>query len=413
MGVEVYEANIKSTDISYSSGIGIRVFLEQKPGISYTERFTKESIFQMLEDAISIAKLSDPLPITLPSFTPVEDIDFQTYNENLQGVVFDDLVNISLQMEKECFELDSRIENVPYIGASKSFGESIFQNSNNVFYHKKINSISAYAGVTAKQNEQKKMGYFGNTFKEKESINPTQIAKTAVERGVELLGASPIPSGRYPVVFSNRVSASILGMFLSSYNGEAVLKGLSRLEGKVGQKIASSEFTMICDPHIVKMPGSRLFDAEGVPTRRKEFVSNGVLIHYLHNLESAYKFNTQPTGNGSRSYSGKAGTSVTNLIVPLGKFSLEDLLKVHPRCVLITKLEGASGCSAVSGDISIGVQGFLYEKGEKLKPFDKVTLNTNYFDMIQRIEGFSNEYQDVYTSIKVPDFLVSECYLAS
>ncbi len=412
-GVEVYESNIKSTDISYSSGIGIRVFLEQKPGISYTEHFTKESIQQMLEDAISIAKISDPLPITLPSFTPIEEIDFQTYNQELQSISFDDLVNISLQMESECYEIDPRVENVPYIGASKSFRESIFRNSNDVAYHKKINSISAYAGVTTKKNEQKKMGYFGNTFKEKESINPSLIAKTAVERGVELLGATPIPSGKYPVVFSNRVSSSILGMFLGSYNGEVVLKGLSRLEGKLGQKIASSKFTMICDPHIIKFPGSRLWDCEGVPTKKKEFVSQGVLVQYLHNLESAYKFNTAPTGNGSRSYSGKAGTSVTNLIVPKGESSLKELLQAYPRCVLVTKLEGASGCSSISGDISIGVQGFLYEHGERIQPFDKVTLNTNYFDMIQKIEDFSDMYQDVYSSIKVPDFLVTECYLAS
>lgn len=413
LGVEVYEGHIKSTDISNGSGIGIRLFLDQKPGMSYTERFTKESILQMLEDAISIAKLSDPLPITLPSFTPFEEIDFQSYNEEIQHISFEDLVSISLEMEKESLSLDQRIENVPYVGASKSFGESMFKNSNNLSYYRKSNSLSAWLGVTAKKDEQRKMGYYGNTYKEKNLLNPHEIAKKAVERGVELLGAKPISSGKYPILFSNRVTANIFGMFLGSYNGEAVYKGLSRLKGKEGTKIASSEFTMICDPHLVGMPASRMIDSEGVLTYRKEFVSKGVLNHFLHNLESAYKMNAEPTGNGTRSYSGKAGTSVTNLIVPLGTKSLGELLKIYPRCALITKLEGASGCSAISGDISIGVQGFLYEHGEKVTPFDKVTLNTNYFDMIQKIQAFSNEYSDTYSSIKIPDCLIEEAFLAS
>jgi PmbA protein len=86
---------------------------------------------------------------------------------------------------------------------------------------------------------------------------------------------------------------------------------------------------------------------------------------------------------------------------------------MYSRCVLVTKLEGSSGCSTLSGDISIGVQGFYCEKGEKTKPIDKITLNTNYYDLIQNIEAFDNEYLDTYSSIKVPSFLIKEAYIAS
>ena len=99
-------------------------------------------------------------------------------------------------------------------------------------------------------------------------------------------------------------------------------------------------------------------------------------------------------------------------IVPKGEESLSDLLKTHKECLYITKLEGASGCSAVSGDISIGAQGFLYRDGERIKPVDKITLNSNYFDLIFKIQKFSNEYLDSYTSFKVPDLLVEEVHVA-
>jgi PmbA protein len=411
--VEVFEGRVKNTEISHGTGIGIRLFLDGRPGISYTERFTKDSILQCLEDAISNSKLTDTLEIELPAPVELPNIDLQIFNPELEQTTFEELVNYAVEMEELGLKADPRIENAPYVGTSKSSGEAIFCNSKGVYYYRKSNSLSGWIGLTAKQGEQKKMGYYGNTFKSPGQLNTKYMAQKATERATELLGAEPIPSGKYPVVFSNRVSGSILGMFLGAYTGEAITKGQSRLVGKLEEKIASDVFTMICDPLVVGMPGSRLLDGEGVPTKRQEFVSKGVLINYLQNLESAKKMKVEPTGNGSRSYGGKAGTTVSNLIVPLGNYSLDELLKMYSRCVLVTKLEGSSGCSTLSGDISIGVQGFYCEKGEKTKPIDKITLNTNYYDLIQNIEAFDNEYLDTYSSIKVPSFLIKEAYIAS
>jgi PmbA protein len=412
IGAEVFEGHVKSTEISIGTGIGIRLFMDGKPGISYTERFTKEAILQCLDDAISNSKITDPLDIDLPEPAPIPNVDLETYNPEIDNINFEDLVSYSLEMEKIGLEGSQEIENAPYVGSSKSSSQAIFQNSKGIHYYRKSNSLSAWIGLTAKRGEQKKMGYYGNVFKSPAQLNTHFMANKAAERAIELLGAEPIESGKYPIVFSNRVSAGIISMFLSPYLGEAVYKGQSRLAGKLDQKIGSDLFTMICDPILPSMPGSRLIDGEGVITKRQEFVSNGILKNYLHNLESAKKMGVQPTGNGARSYGGKAGISVSNLIVPKGSQSLNELLQKYPNCILVTKLEGSSGCSALSGDISIGIQGFLYLKGEKAKPVDKITLNTNYFDLIQNIEAFSNEYLDSYSSVKVSDFLIREAFIA-
>ena len=238
------------------------------------------------------------------------------------------------------------------------------------------------------------------------------MSKKAVERALELLGAEPVESKQYPVVFSNRVSSGIIGMFLAPYYAELVQKGQSRLADKIGQKIASEDFTMTCDPHIPGFPGSRLFDSEGVATKKTPIVKNGILQTFLYNLESSKKAGIAPTGNGSRSYAGKAGTSTSNLIVDKGTKSVEELLFIYPECLFITKLEGSSGCSAISGEISIGVQGFLYQNGKRIRPVDRITLNSNYFDLLHLIRGFSNEYNDAFSSVKIPDILVESMYVA-
>ena len=159
-------------------------------------------------------------------------------------------------------------------------------------------------------------------------------------------------------------------------------------------------------------PGSHLFDGEGVVTSRLEVVKDGVLQTYLYNLESAKKAGCKPTGNGSRGYSGKAGTGFSNYIVNLGDKDVSDLLSAYPQCFYVTTLDGGSGCSAISGEISIGAQGFWYEQGKRIKPVDKVTLNSNYFEMLLLIRGLSKEYSDSFSSVKVPDLLVESMFVA-
>jgi PmbA protein len=129
-------------------------------------------------------------------------------------------------------------------------------------------------------------------------------------------------------------------------------------------------------------------------------------------LESAKKAGVSPTGTGARGYSGKAGTGFANYVVKPGVATLDELLARHERCFYVVKLEGGSGCSAVSGEISIGAQGFLVEGGKKIRPVDRVTLSTNFFDLLKNVEAFGNEYNDSFSSVKVPDVLISGIHVA-
>lgn len=411
-GIEIFEGKVKNTELANSRGIGIRFFLNGSPGISYTEKLTKEAIAQTVKDAFGNAKITDPMDLDLPEMVALATIDLDVYREELNQVKTDDLISIGIELEKIALAQDKRILNVPYLGVSMSSGNSMILNSKGVRYSNRSNGISGGLGVVAKVGNISKMGSFSRGGRSINIFDTEFMAKTAVDRAIELLDAESVPSKKYPVVFSNRVSGSIIGMFLSPYFAEAVQKGQSRLEGKVGEAIGVPTFTMSSQPHLVGFPGSGLFDSEGVPTRSISIVENGILQTYLYNLESAKKANVVPTGTGARSYAGKAGTGISNLIVEKGTKSLNELLSIYPECLYITKLEGSSGCSAISGEISIGVQGHLYTNGERNRAVDKITLSSNYFELIKNIDFFSNEYNDNFSSVKVPDFLVKEMNVA-
>ena len=411
MGLELFEGQVKSTEISNSRGIGIRLFKKQSPGFAFTEKMSKEAITQTVKDAISHTLLTDPVDMDLPIPETLPNLDLKSFNPALEDVGLDRMKALGLELETLAREADKRIDNIPYLGASRSSGMSMVRNSKGVAYASRSNVISAGIGVVAKDGENKKMGVYSNGGRSFD-FNASFMAGKAVERAVELLGAETIPSGSYPVVFSNRVSASVMSMFGSPFFADAVQKGQSRLAGKVGQAIAVPALNITCHPHIPGAPGSHLFDGEGVVTSVLEIVKGGVLQTYLYNLESAKKEGRKPTGTGSRGYSGKAGTGFSNYIVDKGDQDLDDLLSAYPKCFLVTKLDGGSGCSAISGEISIGAQGFWYEQGKRIKPVDKVTLNSNFFEMLMAIRGLSREYSDSFSSVKVPDLLVESMFVA-
>jgi PmbA protein len=414
LGLELYEGKVKSTEISSSRGIGIRLFRGDRPGFAFTERFTPEALARTVDDAWSHAALTDPVDIELPHPAPLADVDLQSHNPALEDVTLDDMKAFGLALEAEARGLDARIENIPYLGMSRGGGFSLIANSNGLLYESKGNSISGGMGAVAQENGVKKMGVYyraGRAF-DPAVFDVPHMARVAVERALELLDASPLPSGKYPVMLSNRVSGQLFSMFGSPFFAEAVQKGQSRLQGKLGERIASPELTILSDPLLPGFPGSQLFDGEGVPARRLEVMKDGVLKTFLYNLESATKDGVAPTGSGSRGYSGKAGTGFANYIVPVGTKSMEELLADVPKAFVVVKLEGGSGCSAISGEISIGAQGFLYEYGKRVRAVDRVTISTNFFDLLQNIRGLSNAWADAWSSVKVPDVLVGDVSVA-
>src|SRR4029453_18871206 len=104
--------------------------------------------------------------------------------------------------------------------------------------------------------------------------------------------------------------------------------------------------------------GAAAFDAEGVPTRRTELLSAGVLKAFLHNTYTALPGGTRSTGNAVRGYRSSPGVGTTNLFVEPGDRSLEQLLQEAEGGVLVQDVSGVHlGANQISGEFSVGGPG--------------------------------------------------------
>ncbi len=400
-GVSVFKGKVQNTEISESVGVGIRAFKKANPGYAYTERLTESALRQTLADALVHTSLTNPMPIELPhpENRPLRKLP---YNPALADVSLSDMASLSMDIESRCLALSNEVTNVPYLGAQKEESHVVFLNSNGVRFERRESGIGAGAGVVAERGASKKLGGYDQNALSFEELSAEKIARKSVERARELLSPSKIKSGKMPVVLSERVAGQVLGMYAANFFAERVQKGQSRLQGKLGQKIAGAGFTLLSDPTREDLPGVRTFDSEGTFADKLTVVRDGVLEEFLYNLETASEEHRKSNGCAARSYAGKVGTAFSNLVVLPGKLTTAELLKLFPRALLVLRLEGNSGCSAVSGEMSIGVQGMFAENGQILHPVEGATLSANFIDLLETLVAVGSEYPDAYTSLVVP-----------
>lgn len=295
-------------------------------------------------------------------------------------------------------------------GASASQSRVALFNSKGLDLSNFVGSTGESFHVVLDNGEEKQTGweYLPSGFDKDDSERLEKIKK-ALEKAHAKFGAGKVKTGKYNVVFQNDQVEAILSTFLSAFFAENVQKGLSLFKGKIGEKVASDCITITDDPFCEDNVMQIAFDGEGVPTRRKNVVENGVLKTFLYNLMTAKKDGVETTGNASRG-AASIGTRVFTFYINPGEMTRDELLAKAGNGLYITGMKGFhAGANAVTGDFSIESEGFLFEDGKLGAPVKSFTVAGNFFDLLKQVSDLDNEIDfggPGFTRIVAPDVLV-------
>lgn len=235
------------------------------------------------------------------------------------------------------------------------------------------------------------------------------IGTLAGQRAVERLGAKKPRTGAFPVLFDERVSSSLIAHLLGAVNGSAVARGSSWLLDKLGEQVLPTGLSVTEDPHRPRISGSRPFDAEGLPTARRNIVENGILTGWTLDLGAARKLGMKSTASASRGVTSPPSPSNSNIALTEGVLTRQDLIEEMGTGLLVTSLIGAS-INSTTGDYSRGAGGFWIEGGKMAYPVNECTIAGNLRDMLMRITP-ANDARP-YLSHVVPSLLVEGLTLA-
>lgn len=211
---------------------------------------------------------------------------------------------------------------------------------------------------------------------------PEEIGRLAAERALARAGSRKPPTGPFPILFDRRVSASLIGHLLSAVNGTAIARGASWLRRDLGQSVLPEGVDLFEDPLRPRYPSSRPFDAEGLQTRARMIVANGILQGWTLDLATGRKLGMASTASAARGMASIPSPSVSNVILTPGGTSRNELIAAMGRGLVVTSMLGSS-VSATTGDYSRGAAGFWVENGRLAYPVNECTIAGNLRDMLQ------------------------------
>jgi PmbA protein len=235
------------------------------------------------------------------------------------------------------------------------------------------------------------------------------IGREAGERAVARQGATQPPTGAFPVLFDERVSSTLMGHLLSAINGSSIARGASWLRDALGEQVLPETLSLIEDPLRPRISGSRPFDAEGLPTRRRAVVENGVLTGWVLDLATARKLGLESTGNAARGTSAPPSPSSSNVALTQGNQSRDDLIRDMGTGLLVTSLMGST-INPNNGDYSRGASGFWVENGTITHAVNECTIAGNLRDFLKRLTPANDA--EPHLSRQVPSLLAEGLTLA-
>lgn len=235
------------------------------------------------------------------------------------------------------------------------------------------------------------------------------IGTLAATRALARLGAVKPPTGTFPVLYDERVASSLIGHLLGAINGESIARGASWARDLMGQEVLPRGISLTEDPHRRRGPSSRPFDAEGLATRAKDFVADGVLQSWVLDLSTARRLGLKSTANAMRGPSAPPSPGTTNLELTPGQASREDLIAEMGTGLMVTSLIGST-INPTTGDYSRGASGWWVQDGRLSHPVHECTIAGNLRDMLRRIVPANDARPQL--SIRVPSLLVGGMTLA-
>ena len=367
---------LDESDRSDSLGVALETYIGKKKSSITSSNLNEDNIKTLIERCIETTKITPE-----DEFNSLPDKNLLAKNIIDLNLYDDDHIENDEKIEYLKEVEDAAFKNKEIINTETSFSESksnfILASSDGFLNGHKSSSFSASCVAVAKDanNNMERDYEFTSTCHLNDMLKPNQIGKIAAKKTIQKLNPKKIESEKISIVFDRRISKGILSTFASAISASSIARGTSFLKGKINENIFSSEINIVDKPNIVKGLGSRYFDSEGVKTNELKLVDKGVLKHYLVDTYNGKKLNLKSNGRSS-------GTS--NLFFEQGSISYKDLLKLNSRTLYITETIG-HGSNLVTGDYSVGANGFIVEDGIFKYPVSEITIAGNFNDIFKNI----------------------------
>lgn len=388
LSVEVADNKVENLKLAEEKGLGLRIIKDSTLGYAFTSDLSSKALDKVVEKALQNAGETPEdryWQLTKPGMNYPK---LNLYDENTFRISLEEKIELAKAIENAARKYDPRIvitEKAVY--HDSQYHLSVF-NTLGLAEGYRGSYCGGYAVVVAQDKGESETGFAMQYKPGFKDLFPDVIGREAGEKCIRMLGGKRIASARLPVVFDPYCMTSLMGLLLTPFSADAVIKGKSFFQDRIGKTVASPMLSIIDDGSMKDGLGSSPFDGEGSPTARTVLLDKGILRTFLHNNYTAHRLGAASTGNGVRySYRSTPEVGLTNFYIEPGPLSHEKIIKDVAKGFYLTDLMGLHTANPISGDFSVGAAGLMIENGELTTPVKGVAVAGNLQEILNDIEA--------------------------
>lgn len=366
---------LETVEHTRDNGLAVTVYFGQRKASASTSDLSPQAVRDTVHAACKIARYTqedDCAGLAEAHLMAVDPPDLDLYHP--WGLDVEQAVEMALECERSAMDLDARIDNSEGATLNSHAGLHVYGNTHGFIGGYPTSRHDLSCAVVGRQGDSMQRDYWWTRGRAPEDLeSAAEVGRKAAQRTLARLGARKLATRECPVLFQADMAIGLLRHLVGAIRGSSQYREASFLLRRKDTAVFPEFVHVHENPLLPRALGSAPFDNEGVATRNRDLVSDGVLQGYLLDSYSARKLDLPNTGNAG---------GVRNLRVDSGPLDREALLKEMGTGLLVCELLG-HGINGVTGDYSRGASGFWVENGEIAYPVEEITVAGNLKDMYQ------------------------------
>lgn len=361
---------------STKQSLTVTLFVDGRYSVNNTSDVRDASVKKYVEDAVRATRYLAPdkhrfLPDPKRYEGMVTD-DLEIYDPAIQAVSPQQRLAVAAELE-EAARTGGDASLIASVTSEVSDYEyrSVCLNTNGLEAGEQGTSTWRSCSVSVKDRDDRRprgSAYGGGTFAE--DLPPCgEVGRDAYKKAVEQMGSRQADTGRYEVIVLNRATPTLSRHLFAPLFGGALQQKRSFMDGKLGDRVAAEILTVTSNPHLKRGLASTAWDSEGMATQPLAVVDRGLLKTFFLDTYYASKLGMSPTTGDP-----------TNIVWKGGKRDSDAMVSGATRAILITGFLGGNS-NSTTGDFSLGIKGFLIEKGEVIHPISEMNMAGNHLSL--------------------------------
>jgi len=391
--VQCQDTEISTLQQSNGCGLMLRLFVDGRYGSYSTNRLEKAELQDLINNGIACTRLLTPDPDrVLPD--PSRYYKAESLEQNKQEMLalknFSptnpeiDPVSMACEIARPVIGTDPRLINISTYLSNRS-GWQYMADSQSFRGYSCCSMSAAYTTASLRDEGDSRPSdswmYYAIGLDELQLQLP-DLASKALKAAQMRIGASSVPAGRYHIAIEQTCLMKLLGPLLEAMQDYNLYQNRSILQQySLGDQIVSPILTLTEEPQRQGAFSACLFDYEGVRTTFTPLILKGRIQQWCISTYFGRKLKMTPTLSNPNV-----------LCISPGLLSRQEVLNSLDDTILITGFLGGN-CNEVTGDFSFGIEGQLYNRGNRIKGIAGMNLTGNILELWNNLSNICSDVE--------------------